>query len=143
MTSRVETSAQVHRRRPTSVLAALRWFVVSYGFAVLGYLVINAVASRWLGLADFTDFVIVVTASTVVGQLALLGVHRGGLREAAVMGAEDESRLRGLRGGARGAVLVTVPVGSVLSALVVYAITGGSPSHRVVLGIGFGLLVYF
>ncbi len=57
------------RRSGTSLIGALRWFVVSYGFAVLGYLVVNAVASRWLGLADFTDFVIVLTVSTVVGQV--------------------------------------------------------------------------
>ncbi len=132
-------------RSRTSLLGALRWFVVSYGFAVLGYLVINAVASRWLGLADFTDFVIVLTVSTVVGQLALGGVHRGGLRDAAVLGhgdGDDDARLRALRAGARGARLVTLPAGAVLGAAVFYVVTGGEPVERVVAAVGFGLLVH-
>ena len=129
----------------TSLLAALRWFVVSYGFAVLGYLVVNAVASRWLGLADFTDFVIVLTVSTVVGQLSLAGVHRGGLRDAAVLGhggGDDVTRLRHLRAGARGARLVTLPVGALLGAAVFWAVTGGEPVERLVAAVGFGLLVH-
>ena len=133
------------KRTGTSLIGALRWFVVSYGFAVLGYLVVNAVASRWLGLADFTDFVVVLTASTVIGQLALAGVHRGGLRDAAVMGhgsGDDEDRLRQLRSGARGARLVTLPLGAVLSAAVVWAVTGGDVLQRAVLAVAFGLLVH-
>jgi O-antigen/teichoic acid export membrane protein len=131
-------------RSGTSLLGALRWFVIAYGFAVLGYLVTNAVASRWLGLTDFTDFVVVLTVSTVVGQLALVGVHRGGLRDAAVMGhatGDDEARLRALRAGARGARFVTLPAGAVLGAVVFYAVTDAEPLDRLVTAIAFGLLV--
>ena len=131
-------------RSATSLLGALRWFIVSYGFAVLGYLVINAVASRWLGLNDFTDFIVVLTVSTVAGQLSLVGVHRGGLRDAAVMGhgpGDDESRLRTLRAGARGARLVTLPAGAALGAVLYFAVTDGDTVPRLVAAVGFGLLI--
>ena len=132
-------------RKRISLLGALRWFAVSYGFAVLGYLVINAVASRWLGLADFTDFVIVLTVSTVLGQLSLVGVHRGGLRDAAVLeqgAGDDAARLRDLRSGARSARLVTLPAGALVGAAVFYAVTGGDPAQRLVSALCFGLLVH-
>jgi O-antigen/teichoic acid export membrane protein len=123
------------------VLGALQWFVLSYGMAILGYLAINAIASRWLGLADFTDFILVLTVSTVAGQLALVGAHRGGLREAAVMEAGDERALRILRAGARGATRVTLPAAGLLCAGLTFALTDGTQGHRLVLSLGFGALV--
>jgi O-antigen/teichoic acid export membrane protein len=55
---------------------------------------------------------------------------------------DDESRLRQLRAGARGARVVTLPAGGVLSAAVYYAVSGGDLTHRLVAAVGFGLLVH-
>ncbi len=129
-----------HRPR-TSLLGALRWFAASYGLAMFGYLAANAVASRWLGLTEYGYFVIVLTASTVVGQLALLGAHRGGLREAAVLAEGDEEGLRVLRGGVSAALRVTLPLASVVGGLVVWAVSNGDAGSRLLLSIGFAALV--
>ncbi len=131
-------------RRPrgrASLLQALGWFGASYGLAILGYLVVNAVASRWLGVSQYGYFVVALTASTVVGQLGLLGAHRGGLREAARMSAGDEGSLHILRRGARAATLVTLPLAALGSGLVVGATASGSSTQRVTMGAGFAVLV--
>ena len=101
-------------RRPdtVSVARALVWFAAAYGLALVGYLVINAVSSRWLGTAEYGYFVIAVTTSFVIGQLGLLGAHRGGLREAAVMGdTDDPERLAQLRADVRVALAADPPAG--------------------------------
>lgn len=131
-------------RAHSSLLGALTWFVASYGFAVLGYLAVNAIASRWLGVSEFGYFVIATTVSTGIGQFALLGVHRAGLRDAAAMGgrAEDEVLLE-LRSGARGAAGVSVPVASLLAGAVLFLVVDTEPvGERVLLALVFAGLVY-
>ncbi|WP_160004879.1 lipopolysaccharide biosynthesis protein [Nocardioides sp. AX2bis] len=133
------------RRQPrprASVLAALRWFVVSYGLAVTGYVAINAMVSRWLGLDGFADFVIILTVATGLGQLALVGVHRGGLREAAKLTeSPDAEVLATLRAGVQVAARGTLPAVGVLSGAVVYAVVGGNEVERILLGVSCALLV--
>jgi len=128
-------------RSRASLLQALVWFAASYGLAILGYLLANAVASRWLGVDQYGYFVVALTASTVVGQLGLLGAHRGGLREAARMSAGDRESLLILRRGARGATLVSLPSAALLSGLVVYLVASGDVGARLVMAGGFALLV--
>ena len=132
-------------RERTSILGALSWFGVSYGFAILGGLGVNAIASRWLGVEQFGYFIVATTVSTGLGQLALLGVHRAGLRDAATMevGADHDTVLRNLRSAARGAIGVSLPLFSLLAAgalyLVVDADAGGD---RFLLAGAFGGLVF-
>ena len=131
--------------RGASLLDALGWFALSYGFAIVGSLGINAIASRWLGVERFGYFVIAVTVSTGLGQLALLGVHRAGLRDAATMdvGADPDTVLRDLRSAARGAILVSLPVFGVLSAVVLYVVVDTlDRGPRLVLAVIFGVLVF-
>lgn len=129
----------------SSLLGALGWFGLSYGFAIVGSLGINAVASRWLGVQGFGYFVIATTVSTGIGQLALLGVHRMGLRDAATMevGADRDTVLGELRSAARGAIMVSLPLFSLVAAAVLYLVLGHlSSGDRVLLATVFGVLVY-
>lgn len=125
--------------RRASVFSALVWFGISYGVAIVGYLVGNAVASRWLGLADYGYFVVALTTSTVVGQLGLLGAHRGGLRDAARLEPGDDEALGVLRRGARAAALVSLPAAALVSGLVLF-LASGTDSDAAVLAAGFTLL---
>jgi O-antigen/teichoic acid export membrane protein len=102
-----------------SVGGALGWFVASYGVALAGYLGVNAVAGRFLGRELFGYFVLAMTTAAIVGQLALVGVHRSGLRDAATLRDADvsESRLdelQALIGGARAVSLISLPVAAVV-----------------------------
>ncbi|QZY29798.1 lipopolysaccharide biosynthesis protein [Nocardioides coralli] len=121
------------------MLGALVWFGTSYGVAVVGYLVGNAVASRWLGLSDYGYFVVALTSSTVVGQLGLLGAHRGGLRDAARLEADDLAGLAVLRRGARAAALISLPAAALVAGLVLY-LASGPDREALVLAVGFALL---
>ena len=67
------------------------WFSASYGFAILGYLGLSAVAGRWLGPENFGHFVVALNVTGLIAQFGLGGVNRSGLREAArLRGADDD-----------------------------------------------------
>lgn len=139
-------TTRTHRRdaeRPVrpSLISALAWYVVSYGFSVVGYLAVNAVASRWLGVDGFGAFVAATTAAAGIGQLALLGVHRAGLREAAASGL-GPAELRNLRGAAAAAGLVTLPVAAAVSGATVGIVADGSTAQRVTVAVAFAVLVH-
>jgi O-antigen/teichoic acid export membrane protein len=109
---------------------------------LVAYFVVNACAARLLH-DDFGYFVVCVTVSTVLGQLGLLGVHRGGLREAARMPEDDRAGLSELRRDVRVASWVLLPTLAVLTAAGSFAV-----SHRLDLGdrsllaVSMGLLVW-
>ena len=125
-----------------SVWGALVWFAGSYGIALLGYVLINAIASRMLGRQDFGYFVIAITATTLIGQIGLLGVHRSGLREAARLELTDTEGLASLRRGVRAVSLVTLPLVSVISAIVTFVIIDAENAQtRWAASLGIGLLV--
>lgn len=99
----------VARKGPSLGVSAL-WFAIPYCFALLSYFGVNALAGRMLGLAGFGRFTFVITATVLLGQLGLLGLHRAGLRAAAKLsdgvrpgdgsGSDPddlESQLRGVR----------------------------------------------
>ncbi len=144
--SSTPTAPPVKASRPrASLLGALGWFAASYGFAIFGSLGVNAIASRWLGVEGFGYFVIATTVSTGIGQLALLGVHRAGLRDAATMeaGADHDTVLRDLRSAARGAIMVSLPVFSLVAAGVLYVVLSrASSGDRYLLAAVFGVLVF-
>lgn len=124
------------------MLGALVWFAGSYGLALVGYVLLNAIASRMLGRQDFGYFVIAITATTLIGQIGLLGVHRSGLREAARLELTDTAGLAQLRRGVRAVSLVTLPLVSVVSAVVTFAIIDPqNASTRWPAAICIGLLV--
>lgn len=114
-------------RARATLLGSLGWFAVSYGAAVAGYLALNALASRWLGLESYGSFVVVLTVSSVVGQLGLLGAHRGGLREAARMTTADPAVLDTLRRSARAVCWASLPLAAALLAAGVLLLRGTDP----------------
>ncbi len=136
----------MRRRAPApalSLAAATVWFTLSYGGAILGYLAVNAFAARLLN-DEFGYFVIAVSASTVLGQLGLLGAHRGGLREAARLEPGHDDGLVDLRRGVRVVSAVTLPVTAALSAVVTFVVLADNDeSSRWTVAAGIGVLVWF
>ena len=129
-------------RRRVSLRAALLWFAVSYSAAIIGYVAVNAFASRLLGPASFGYFVIAMTATTLVGQLTIVGVHRGGLREAARLQPGDDDGLRALRRGVRAVSLIPLPAAGFVTAAVTYVLVDSLPTlARLAVAAGVGLLV--
>jgi len=125
-----------------SLSGAIVWFAVSYGSALLGYLALNAFAARLLG-DMFGYFVLIVTVSTVLGQTGLVGVHRGGLREAARLRPDDLEGLRDLRRGARAVSWLTLPVTAAITATVTFvAVDGISDASRWTVAFAMGALVW-
>ena len=130
------------RRSRLSLAGAVGWFAVSYGGAILGYLAVYALAARLLD-DGFGYFVLAITVSTLLGQLALFGVHRGGLREAARMEPGDEAVLADLRRGVRAICLVALPLVSLGTAAVTYVVLDTpDPGTRVAVAVAMGALVY-
>jgi O-antigen/teichoic acid export membrane protein len=74
---------RIERPRTISLGASTLWFAGPYGLALLGYLAVNALAARLLGTAGFGRFVAIITVTTLLGQVSLLGIHRSGLRAVA------------------------------------------------------------
>lgn len=118
------------------------WFGFSYGGAVLGYLAVNALASRMLG-AEFASFVIALSVSMVIGQLGLFGAHRGGLREAARLESGDDAGLADLRREVRAVSIVTLPVTALLGAAAAFFVFADeSEAARWALAALMGVLVW-
>ena len=127
------------RHRQVTLRRSLAYFVPSYLVAIVGYLAINAIAARVLGPSTFAYYVVLLTATTLVGQLGLLGVHRSGLREASR--AESQSELEELLRGVRAVLRMPLPVVSLGCALVVWGWWGFS-AGSVLVAVLSGLLVY-
>lgn len=117
--------------RTTSLGRAIVWFAGSYGVALLGYVVLNAAAGRWLGPSQFGYFVVALTVTGVLATLGLVGSHRSGLREAARLrdGASVEA-LTELRLGVRAVALTTLPLTAVLSGVVAWFVAGALPTGQ-------------
>jgi O-antigen/teichoic acid export membrane protein len=122
---------------------AIAWFAFCYGGAVLGYLAVNAIAARLL-VADFGQFVFAVTATTLLGQLGLMGAHRGGLREAARLTASDVEGMANLRRAVRAVSLTALPAFSLAAAAVTFYAYNDAPLlTRTATAASVGLLVWF
>ena len=146
-------SSTTLRRPQLSLGGALGWFVASYGVALAGYLAINAIAARFLGPGQFGYFVLALTSSAVVGQLALIGVHRSGLREAAKLrdrgsdGSDgsgttnDVEELQRLVGGARAVSWISLPAAAVVCGAVAAGLTGDL-GEGLALGLALAVMVW-
>ncbi|MGI8433627.1 MAG: lipopolysaccharide biosynthesis protein [Nocardioidaceae bacterium] len=130
------------RRQRLSLGGAIVWFGVSYGGAILGYLAVNAFAARLLN-DSFGYFVIAITVSTLFGQLGLMGVHRGGLREAARMTPGDTAVLSELRRGVRAVLLIMLPATAIGTGAATFAVLDTPDGGvRWSVAVGMGVLVY-
>lgn len=129
----------ISRPRQMSLFRSLIHFVHSYFLAILGYLAVNVIAARILGISDFGYFVALVTATTLVGQLGLLGVHRAGLREASH--ATTVEALTELRRGVRAVLLIPLPIVSVATAGAVLVWRGSDP-NGIATAVLTGVLVF-
>lgn len=128
--------------RRLSLGGAIVWFALSYGGVILGYLAINAFAARLLG-TGFGYFVIAVTVSTLLGQLGLMGVHRGGLREAAKMTPDDPLVLEDLRRSVRAISMLMLPAVAAATGAVTYVLLGSADeASRSTIAVGMAVLVY-
>lgn len=127
------------RPRPVSLRRSLGYFAPSYFMAIVGYLAVNAVAARMLGPSTFAYYVVLTTATTLVGQFGLLGVHRSGLREAARADAAES--VADLFRGVRAVLRIPLPLVSVGCAVVIWAWQGSDPD-AVVIAVLTGVLVY-
>jgi O-antigen/teichoic acid export membrane protein len=138
----VQPNGRHRRQRYVTVLSALVWFAISYGVAIGGYLLLNASASRLLSPSLFGYFVVAMTASTVAGQIGLMGVHRAGLREAARLAEHDDEGLLLLRRGVRAVLVLALPVASVVSGAVAFALADDySMSTRWLMAGGMAVMV--
>lgn len=134
----VEVSPHVGRR--ISLFGSLMYFVPSYFLSIASFLGLNMVAARMLGTDDFGYFVVLVNATTLVGQFALVGVHRSGLREAA--SADSKEALGHLRRGVRAVLLIPLPFASVATAVLIIVWRGSSPANLATAMLS-GILVFF
>ena len=130
-------------RAETSIVHALLWFALSYGIAILAYVVMNAAAGRWLGPPQFGHFVALLTLTGLLSQLGLVGAHRAGLREAARVRDQVDAaeQLAGLRAGVRAVHLTTLPAIGVVSGAVAAVISDADLANRVALGVIVTVLV--
>jgi len=103
------------------------WFVASYAVTIVAYLGLNYVASRLTTPEHFGRFLVILTATNLIGQLGLVGVHRSGLREAARLdpGTEEGRRALGdLRAGVLAVSLIPLPLVSAATGLVAWLLGG-------------------
>ena len=129
--------------RSTSLMRSVQWFGASYGIAIIGYLGVNAAASRLVGVSDFGRFVVIVNATILLGQLGLLGVHRSGLREAAQLDYADVDRLAELRAGVAAVTTLALPTVSLSTGLVTWLLLDQyDDGSRLWVALLTGILVY-
>jgi len=122
--------------------AAASWVILSYAAALLRYLAVNAMAARLLA-DSFAQFILAITVSTMLGQLGLMGVHRGGMRQAARLDVDNLEGLQELRGDARVVSCLLLPVTGTIAGGVTFALTTISrTAERVTLAVLMGLLVW-
>ncbi len=139
-------SVATARRPRLSIGGALGWFVASYGVALIGYLVVNAIAGRFLGPGLFGYFVLALTTAAVVGQLSLVGVHRSGLREAAKLRNRERTQddiveLQRLVGGARAVTWVSLPVAALVCGCVA-AVLARDRTQGLQVGVALAVMVW-
>ena len=122
-----------------SLFRSLVYFVQSYLLAIVGYLAVSVLAARILGTSQFGYYIALVTAANFIGQFALMGVHRSGLREASK--ANSSEALNGLRRGVRAVLLVPLPAASLATAGVVL-VYGGNDAESIATATLTGMLVF-
>lgn len=123
-------------RAPASIGSSIVWFGAAYGVTIVAYLLLNALASRLTTPEHFGRFLVILTATNLIGQLGLVGVHRAGLREAARLDPDSEEgrrELTALRSGVLAVSVVSLPAVSVLTGVVAWVLTGAERSGEAIL----------
>lgn len=132
------------RRAQSTAGGAVGWALASYAIAGLGYLALNGFAGRLLGVDEFGTFVVLVTAATTIGQIGLLGIHRGGLRDAALMDLRDarhDSAVATLRAEARGVSWIALPVVALATGVTTLIVGGAGDVESLFFAIAMASLV--
>lgn len=126
----------------SSLGGALGWFLVSYGATLLGYFGMNSIGSRMLGPTQFGYFAIALSATNFMGQIALGGANRSGLRDAARMTSPDGPLLERLRGASRAVSVITLPtVGALCGSVTLFLVPESDWWKRAELGLCVGSLI--
>lgn len=129
-------------RKQVSLGGATLWFAVPYGFALLSYFAINAIAARWLGVDGFGRFAAVITVTTLFGQLGLLGIHRAGLRAAArLRDGDDPAELAEQLRTVRAVTRLSLPGTGLVSAIGAWVLLSGDGQASWLAPVAVGLLV--
>lgn len=128
--------------KSASLTKSLGWFAASYLVSMAAYVVVNGLSARVLGPDSFGLFVVCSTAALVAAQLALVGTHRAGLRDAARVESTTDPRLVQLRDDFRAIERAAVPMaaGSVGVAAVVLA-PGDAMDRALTAGALAGLVI--
>ncbi|MGB5951812.1 MAG: hypothetical protein WBG57_04755 [Ornithinimicrobium sp.] len=126
-----------------SLGGSISWFGVSYLLSITGFLVLNALAARALGIEDFGRFVVIYTASLVAGQIGLIGVHRAGVREVARLERFDLPHATDLKDDLQTVSLTSLPLVAVVVGLGSSIVFGSAEDPNLILGISVSGLTYF
>jgi O-antigen/teichoic acid export membrane protein len=127
--------------RPQTLTQSLIWFGGSYGISIFAYMAVNALVARALGADEFGYFVVLTSAALVIGQTALLGVQRSGLRDSARVRQRDDPALTNLRDDVAVVERTTIPTLSLLSGVLAGALAAGDVVERVGLGLATAAFV--
>jgi O-antigen/teichoic acid export membrane protein len=111
--------------RTGSLGGAFLWLVCAYGMSLIGFLTVNITSARLLGVATFASFLVITTVAFVVGQLALFGVHRAGLRDVARIERADRAALAAIFKEGAAVSYLAVPGVAAVSALVYVVVAPG------------------
>lgn len=79
----VTTDLRTRRRQSLGAIALQQW--CAYGCGTVGFIAVSVQSARLLGVHSFGYFLSVMTAAFVLGQVSLMGTHRIGLRDAAIV----------------------------------------------------------
>lgn len=139
----VQNRVQPPRRRERSSGEAILWLGGAYVVALLGQLATSALGARVLGVNAFGDFVAVITLTTLMSQLGLLGAQTLALRDSASMREHpDPALLAEHRTHARSLLTVALPLVSLGTGTTVALLYGTSLVGKTFLLAGVSLLVY-
>jgi O-antigen/teichoic acid export membrane protein len=121
---------------------AFVWLILAYVTSFIGFLVVNIASARLLGIENYGSFLVVTTVALVVGQLALFGAHRAGLRDMARIENADRGSLGGILEEGAAVACLAVPAVAIGSAVVYLgASAGGMESTRTELLLALELAV--
>lgn len=127
-------------RRVATLRSSMASFAGSFALSVAAYFIVNAAAARLLGVEGFASFLFVYTVALVAGPVAIIGVHRSGLREVSRLTDLCSPQGAQLRDDIRVVATTTLPVVSVIVGAFAAGLNGGR--FHLSLGLIAAALVY-